>query len=339
MNADRVSKVQRMKKTLRISLILSILLHVTVTFFLIRLERKPHFDNKPLDITLIDADQVNKDKKLDESKQIVDQSEKSINEDLADDAKYLSRNNQKVKEETRAVNHGRFNNDAQQAVAEKAKVQQEEVIEKPKTKISQAQKNLEEKKTQPAPWEVENQKTASGLPVLEALKPKFDWNKMAGQNLKKTVTDPGNPSATDDYIKDVKTGAQTMLNTREFIYFSYYNRIKSQLQQYWEPKIKAKVMKMFQQGRQLASDQDRITRLRITLNDKGVLVGVAVLNDSGVQDLDEAAIEAFRAAAPFPNPPKGIVEADGTIKIDWSFILEARDMPVFQFKAARADSL
>jgi protein TonB len=40
-------------------------------------------------------------------------------------------------------------------------------------------------------------------------------------------------------------------------------------------------------------------------------------------DLDSAAVEAFRQAAPFPNPPKGMVEADGTIKIRWDFVLEA----------------
>ncbi len=322
-----------MKKTLRISLILSILLHLTVTFFLLHLDKKTKIETRPLDITIIDSEKLNSEKLV--SRQIVDQNKKSVNEDTPEKAKYLSRNNQKVAEETKAQNHGRFSNQAHQAMAEKNKPQQEQ-LEKPKAKLSQAQKNLEERKPQPAPWEVEVQKTQSGLPVLEALKPKFDWNKMAGQNLKRAVEDPGEVSATDDHLKDTKLGAQTMLNTREFIYFSYYNRIKSQLQQYWEPKIKAKVMRMFQQGRQLASEQDRITRLRITLNEKGVLVGVAVVNNSGVQELDDAAIEAFRAAAPFPNPPKGIVESDGTIKIDWSFILEAREMPSFRFKAARA---
>ena len=48
-----------------------------------------------------------------------------------------------------------------------------------------------------------------------------------------------------------------------------------------------------------------------------------VVGESGLHDIDEAALEAFRAAEPFPNPPKGIVEKDGTIKIRWDFILEA----------------
>ena len=49
-----------------------------------------------------------------------------------------------------------------------------------------------------------------------------------------------------------------------------------------------------------------------------------MVGQSGVTDLDEAAMEAFKQAAPFPNPPKGIVEKDGRIRIRWDFILEAR---------------
>lgn len=81
---------------------------------------------------------------------------------------------------------------------------------------------------------------------------------------------------------------------------------------------------MFKEGRNPASTgQDRVTKLMIVLNDKGTLVRVQVLMDSGVQDLDDAAIDAFRAAAPFPNPPKGIIEGDGTVKIRWDFVLES----------------
>ena len=61
----------------------------------------------------------------------------------------------------------------------------------------------------------------------------------------------------------------------------------------------------------------------IVLNEKGTLIKIQVLNASGVRDLDDAAVEAFRAAAPFPNPPKGIVDRDGTVKIPWNFVIES----------------
>ena len=80
---------------------------------------------------------------------------------------------------------------------------------------------------------------------------------------------------------------------------------------------------MMRRGRTIASARDKVTRLVIVLNQQGTLIGVRVLERSGERDLDQTAIDAFRAAAPFPNPPEGIVEEDGTIKIRWDFVLEA----------------
>jgi protein TonB len=95
------------------------------------------------------------------------------------------------------------------------------------------------------------------------------------------------------------------------------------LNQHWGPKVREKVNQLYKQGRSIASSEDKVTKLLITLNKGGVLIKVQVIGDSGIRDLDEAAVEAFRAAAPFPNPPPGIVDPDGMIKIRWDFILEA----------------
>jgi TonB family protein len=85
------------------------------------------------------------------------------------------------------------------------------------------------------------------------------------------------------------------------------------------------VNRLFMSGRHIASNEEKITKLVITLDNKGVLIKVQVMGSTGLQDLDDAAVEAFQLAAPFPNPPKGIVDADGTIKIRWDFILEANN--------------
>jgi protein TonB len=132
-------------------------------------------------------------------------------------------------------------------------------------------------------------------------------------------------SQTDDHLKDVQTGAETILSSREFVYYAYYSRIKDRLRLYWEPKIKEKMNRIFASGRKIASEEDRITKLVIVLDQAGKLIKVQVLSESGLKDLDDAAIEAFQAAAPFPNPPKGIIESDGTIKIRWDFVIEAQN--------------
>ncbi len=233
-------------------------------------------------------------------KQIVQQNQKALNDETDKNAKYLGQFNQRVVEETRAAQHGDFTNAG--------------LKDRIESKQQKAQKKSKMKQTLEA-----DQKTASGLPVLAALKPTFDWDKVDKTGGSKREV----ASKTDDYLKDVKTSAQTMLSTREFLYYSYYNRIRGQLKQYWEPRIKEKVKKIFSQGRSIAADEDRITKVLIVLNDAGTLVKVQVVGESGVRDLDDAAVEAFRSAAPFPNPPKGIVDADGLIKIRWDFILEA----------------
>jgi len=158
---------------------------------------------------------------------------------------------------------------------------------------------------------------------LAALSPTLDISRQRDDNEVVEQKSSGPASSTNDYLKDIKPDMQTMLNTREFVYYTYYQRIRAQLRQYWEPSIREKVKRIFAQGRSIASTSDHITKVIIVLNQEGNLIKVQVVENSGVYDLDEAAVEAFKAAEPFPNPPKGMIEDDGTIKIRWDFILEA----------------
>lgn len=130
-------------------------------------------------------------------------------------------------------------------------------------------------------------------------------------------------STVADTIKSADQSLMTQLNTREYKYYGYYTRIRKQLNQWWEPKVREKVAQLINRGRKLASDDNKNTSLIIVLNNEGTLVGVKVVSVSGIRELDDAAVEAFKKAAPFPNPPKGLVESDGTIKIRWDFIVES----------------
>jgi protein TonB len=133
----------------------------------------------------------------------------------------------------------------------------------------------------------------------------------------------GGGSQNDDHLEKVVEGMETVLNTREFLYYGYYSRIKAKIRQHWEPIIKSKITRLLKQGRHVASTQSRVTQIIILLDEGGELIKVQVVGASGIEDLDQAAVEAFRAAAPFPNPPRGMIEEDGKIRIRWDFILEA----------------
>jgi outer membrane biosynthesis protein TonB len=46
------------------------------------------------------------------------------------------------------------------------------------------------------------------------------------------------------------------------------------------------------------------------------------MDTSGIKELDDAAIESFNDAGPFPNPPKGLV-VDGKVTIEWGFVVKS----------------
>lgn len=133
---------------------------------------------------------------------------------------------------------------------------------------------------------------------------------------------PGAIAATSDHLRDVTKGAQTLLNTKEFAYFSFYQRVRKQLEQYWEPGLRQRLKNMFARGRQLAADREHATRVLVMMNGEGIITKIQVESTSGLLDLDQAAIEAFNRAGPFPNPPRGLVEADGNVKVEWEFVLK-----------------
>jgi protein TonB len=130
-------------------------------------------------------------------------------------------------------------------------------------------------------------------------------------------------SASNDFLKDVKDGDRTMLSTKEFVYFGYYRRIRQRLEVAWNSKLRSTLEGYVYGGRQLASDRNYVTGVVVILDRYGTITGVQVLERSGATDLDRAAVDAFNAAGPFPDPPSGLVDENGEIRIPWNFILQS----------------
>jgi TonB family protein len=301
------------KRVFQIAIITSVLIHLSLGSSVLFIDGSSSSKNqRQIEVTFIDPSQLSPAKL--EKRQIVEQSDKAINDEIPEDDYFLSKNNQRVHKQTKARRTDKFTNNAGQMAQKKS--HKKTAMAKPMSRQKAAMKRL------------------------DSLLPKFDWNKVGTESSGQAERDvasgrPGLPSASNDYLKDVETGSQTLLNTREFVYYTYYSRIRRQLEQYWTPNVRRSFMKIYKSGRKIASKRDRITQVLITLNQEGTLVNVQVLGESGIQDLDQAAIDAFRAAAPFPNPPKGIVDPDGTIKIRWDFVIEARSSIPVRFEMAR----
>lgn len=107
-----------------------------------------------------------------------------------------------------------------------------------------------------------------------------------------------------------------------WIFASYFNRMKAQVREQWRPA---------QVGRRLLpADETRTERaglytlLKVELDAAGQLNHVSLVTSSSVAALDQAALEAFRAAAPFPNPPVQLVTPQGVIDFHFGFYFDVR---------------
>lgn len=227
-------------------------------------------------------------------------------------AKFLSEKNNQVDKETKAAQKGEFKNSKNASSASMA---------------DQKQSKQQQTKSEPEHKEAPIHAVPYGdLPVAQQRKPQkaksvSDLRLNALQDMSASAAQDS--SQTNDYLKDVAIGAATHLNTREFLYFTYFNRIKRKLRDHWEPLIHTRVREIAQSGRKVASTGGaRVTRLVITLDENGGLSRVQVSTTSGLLDLDDVAIEALRVSAPFPNPPKDLIE-NGLVRINWDFILES----------------
>lgn len=136
------------------------------------------------------------------------------------------------------------------------------------------------------------------------------------------------PSATDDFLEDIAVGAHTLLNTREYVFYGFYERIRERLTPHWHGALDQEVSLLRANAPQGALTMDRRTKVEVELFADGTLKHVRVLSSSGVAELDRAATHAFRGAAPFPNPPKGLLVGP-SLKIRWDFVvLMSTDGPV-----------
>ena len=166
---------------------------------------------------------------------------------------------------------------------------------------------------QPAP---QSELAKLGLPVLPSA------DKILRAQPEHDAVAPQAGGMPQDYVKGLKESETTALNTREYVFFGYFQRIRTRLDHAWSGVLRERLIKLYRSGRQLASDMDHTTRVLVTLNSTGEIVRVQVMEESGTRDLDDAAVRAFNQAGPFPNPPHGIVDRSGLIQIRWDFVLK-----------------
>lgn len=236
-------------------------------------------------------------------------TEDSLKTEEDPEAKFLAEKSQRVEKQTKARRQGEF-----QAGGEKAKAQSGGAV------------NPQENAGELSGTEVAD---PDGILQGKAKGAKKDWKSLTLQDL--GMGGKGLSVGTnEDFLRDVVEGDRTVLSTKEVKYFSYHYRIKELIQRYWRPSVQRKLAHVWGSGKQIRQDE-LVTKVVALLDERGKLQRVRRVAGCGFPEVDMAAVEAFEAAGPFPNPPKGMVEDDGFVRLYWDFIVTLETGPVIQF--------
>lgn len=126
-------------------------------------------------------------------------------------------------------------------------------------------------------------------------------------------------AAPNDHLANVEEGDGTFLNTKEWKYASFFNRVKQGVGMHWDP---GSPLRMRDPTGNMYGGRDRFTLLRVTLDEHGSVKKINVEKSSGLEFLDLEAVAAFERAQPFPNPPPGLISADSTVHFSFGFFLD-----------------
>lgn len=136
-------------------------------------------------------------------------------------------------------------------------------------------------------------------------------------------------SANDDYIAGATIGPMTILNTQEFKYFNYYQRLKERVSNIWKPYIRSEILKLNQQKKLTWGIHK--TSLIVRLNEHGEVLNISIAESSGYIEFDRVAILTFKEGSPFAGPPKELIK-DGHFTLYWYFLVIAEESGIIEFK-------
>ncbi len=268
-----------------VPIMLSFLLHVGafVSFFFASQYQSTETVNKPMEVVLLQKEFVEKIKAAHLVKRQVVESEQIGRQEKDLNSRFLGKADQVHDRQTVAQHIDKFNVGGKQQAKE---------VAKSKNKIKLKQLAL-----------------SPSLELAKFVPPTETGDKGKGI------------SSSNDFVEDVQLGDFTRLNTQEFKFYGFYNRIKQRLEEFWGDTLRQKAEALYRSGRRMPASENAVTGLRIYLDSKGNIVRIKVNAPSGVREFDDAAVEAFNRAGPFPNPPRGMIK-NGHAVLEWGFVVK-----------------
>lgn len=205
-------------------------------------------------------------------------------------ARFLSEKKQRVRAEQRAAQTGMTENRQQTAQRNNQKLQPQQPMRKP---------------APPAD---------DGFRDVDISKELAEMNRL----------NQGQSQVGEALPNDVRIGSFTALNTDQYLYYSFYARIEEQIRYRWESRVMAAIQRFDNITMMNTGNRNWVTQVEFLLDREGFLKSALVMKESGVKIFDMAAINAFREARVFPNPPPEMIKEDGFIHIKYSFSVNFR---------------
>lgn len=270
------------KKRFGISLLLSVVFHVLLVQLVVwSVPDKPLTSKQPpkvMDVVLLDPNKVTKPKQADkDARTISNQTAQGSSKNAKDDSTRLAKSPLPGKQQNKPQPAPK------KPTPPKAVVQQKNQRARTLTKKGLAlDGNLD---SIPVP---KKEITKKGVPAKEIPLANLMPSSMALSQLSRDFE-------REKRLKQMLSHeADIPINTREAKYAPYARALVSALEEQWRPG---------QADYQKYSDNERRSMMRITIENNGELGGVEILRPSPVAIINESAVEAIHAAAPFRPLP------------------------------------
>jgi TonB family protein len=62
--------------------------------------------------------------------------------------------------------------------------------------------------------------------------------------------------------------------------------------------------------------------VNVTLDERGNVEAITIEKSCGLDFLDMEAVNSFKRAQPFPNPPPGLLEEDSKVRFQFGFFMD-----------------
>lgn len=207
-----------------------------------------------------------------------------------DKLKFLSEHHQRVKEQTKAALSGLTQN--RENAATKAQEQKQE-----------------SKKTVAA----SPNRRDSQLDPFSSIKTLPHGERPSEQKSNQAFIEKGFSTISESM--DVAVGKITALNTDQYLFYSFFNRVGDLIYNRWEGQVRSAINVASHKLVANTYKTKWVTTVDVWVKKTGEYHSAHLMKESGLTEFDRAALIAFQQARFFPNPPQELVEDDGFIHL------------------------